>query len=440
MSSVSYITARDLFLSHHWTRYPAFDLEVFAGYRCGRIIEKNTGTVTLQSSDSENSKIKCIPRGWSSNGLREPQAAESAPPVDEVLLVGDWIGVRPNGDTVLFAPCLSSGVTAVQDGALLVRRMRQWRDFLETIRSFFRERNFLEMTTPTITTSPGTEPFLDPLSVTIETDGLLTEKFLITSPEFHLKKTLAAGATRIFEIAKCFRDREGGPHHRVEFHMLEWYRTFSSLKEIAEDVEALFNAVLLQGTSAPPREKLFSLKKVSVVELFREFVDFDLRSTTTREDLLLVSHRFDVRVVESDSFNDLFNKIFLEKIEGRLEEYGNGGPVLISGYPPSMAALARIGADGFADRFEVYWRGLEICNAFHELNDPSENRQRFEHDTIEKNELGKSAVPIDDELMRAFEAGVPPAGGIALGLERLFMAVHNFNNMAEVRPFLSRGT
>jgi lysyl-tRNA synthetase class 2 len=100
-----------------------------------------------------------------------------------------------------------------------------------------------------------------------------------------------------------------------------------------------------------------------------------------------------------------------------------------------MAALARIGDDGFADRFEVYWNGFELCNAFHELNDPIENRRRFDADNAAKLASARSPVPLDEELLRSFDLGIPPAGGIAMGLERLFMAVHKISDIAEVRPF-----
>lgn len=424
----NYITARDLFLGHHWTRYLAFDRLRFQGFTCGRVVSKDDGTVTLQTASAgllaERSK-KPISK-WASVSLKEPKAAESAPPVREVLVTGDWVGVNGDGEVILFAPCSQFGATAVESSEVFVNQAAGWSTFLSVIRDHFTRASFLEMTTPTLAMSPGTEPFLDPLSVSVESDGHLIERFLITSPEFHLKKALAAGLPRIFEIAKCFRDREGGPHHRIEFHMLEWYRAFASLDEIADDVA---NLIL---KFAPDTQ----LQRTTMSELFLKLTESPLEPTTTREDLARTAARLRIRFTDDDDFNDLFHRIFLDVIEPKLHDFADGQPLLISSYPPSMAALARIGSDGFADRFEVYWKGLEICNAFHELNDPAENRKRFENDRQIKERRGKDPVPMDDELLKCFDLGVPPAGGIAMGLERLFMALRDQSNIASVRPFL----
>ncbi len=425
MSSASYITARDLFLAHHWSRYTPFESDAFAGFKCGRIVVKDGNALVLRSTETN---VTVLLSAWSAVSLREPRAAESAPPVHEVLWVGDWVGVDDRGGTVLFAPCAQRGATAVQAAAEFETQAIAWSEFLASIRKFFVERRFTELTTATIARSPGTEPFLDPLIVATESNQIQIEQYLITSPEFNLKKALGAGLPRIFEIAKCFRNKEGGAHHRVEFHMLEWYRSFATLKEISYDIEALIRRLAPNAL----------LKKVAMRDLFREFAGFDLRPLSTRDEIAAAAIALGIRTVANDDFDDIFHRIFLEKIEPKIEQYGAGGPVLIFGYPPSMAALARIAPDGFADRFEVYWRGLEICNAFHELNDPSENRKRFEKDGLAKVRSGRAAVPIDDELMRTFDLGVPPAAGIALGLERLFMAVHELSDIAMVRPFLAQ--
>ncbi|CAN5478890.1 hypothetical protein BH10BDE1_BH10BDE1_24280 [soil metagenome] len=429
MSAANYRTSRDLFLSHHWKRYPAFLRSRDEGDSCGRIIAKDGTTIRIESGRID-SGVSLNVVSWSDVSLREPKAAESVPPVHEVLSIGDWVGVDPDGGVILFAVCgdrliTPSGTAVLQAAVEFQKRARDWADFLSRVRIFFHAREFLEVTTPSLAPSPGTEPFLDPLSVTVESDGEKFEKYLITSPEFHLKKALAAGLPRIFEIAKCFRNREGGPHHRVEFHMLEWYRSFASLDEIADDVAALVHHL-------SPKS---SIARVTMQELFRSQVACDLRPEMSRDELNLEAIRLGIRTMPDDEFNDIFHRIFLEKIEPRLDDFGHGGPLLISGYPPTMAALARIGEDGFADRFEVYWNGFELCNAFHELNDPVENRKRFEADERAKEQSGRKTVPIDEELLRAFDLGVPPAGGIALGLERLFMAIHGLKNIAVVTPF-----
>ncbi len=429
MSSANYKTSRDLFLTHHWLRYVSYDQARDEGFRCGRLIHKTDESIRLLIQDSPE-EVTVV--SWSKTSLREPRAAESAPSVHEVLAIGDWVGVNHLGEAILYAACgaymtTPNALTCLQSGEQIRSRAHAWADFLTRVRNFFESHSFLEMTTPSLAPSPGTEPFLDPLSVVIESDGLNLEKYLITSPEFHLKKALAAGLPRIFEIAKCYRNREGGPHHRVEFHMLEWYRSFASLHEISQDV------VNLIGFLSPETRMRFT----TMPELFKRQIDIELSPAMSRDELNHAAAFRGVRTTSDDSFNDIFHRIFLERIEPHLSEISSDEPLLISDYPPSMAALARIGSNGYADRFEVYWRGLEICNAFHELNDPVENRRRFESDNAEREYSGRKRVPLDEELLLCFDLGLPPAGGIALGLERLFMVIHDLSEISKVRPFLS---
>jgi lysyl-tRNA synthetase class 2 len=444
MTAANFISARDLFLSHHWKRYPPFEKQNQFGdrsYKCGRVVGRDREEFVIrEANSSERFEIRLRPEemNWHRSGLREPSALESAPPVHEVLRVGDWIGISQvagpasgsdfgriaaKNECILFSPCLRP--VAIQEADLLLDKTKSWGDFLNSVRQFFLQRDFSEATTPSLAVSPGTEPFLEPLAVDIEFSGETFRRYLVTSPEFHLKKILGAGQPRVFEIAKCFRNKEGGDHHRIEFFMLEWYRSFAALDEIAADVEAL-----IQKFS--PNQ---SLERKTMSELFREYVDFDLKADTGREDLVRVAARLGVRALREDTFDDLFHKIFLEKIELKLRERNSDGPVLITGYPPSQAALSRIGETGFAERFEVYWRGLELCNAFHELNDPAENKKRFDRDNFLKNQSGRPTVPLDEELMRTFDHGVPPAAGIALGLERLYMASFEVESIELVRPF-----
>ncbi len=434
MTAANFISARDLFLGHHWKRYPPFEPGIQFGdrpYRCGRIVGRDREEfVVREAKNSERFEIRLRPEemNWHHSGLREPSAVESAPPVHEVLRVGDWIGIsqsKRKNECVLYSPCLRP--VAIQEADLLTEKALRWGGFLASVRQYFTERDFVEATTPALAVSPGTEPFLDPLAVEIEFAGETFRRHLVTSPEFHLKKILGAGLPRVFEIAKCFRNKEGGEHHRIEFYMLEWYRSFASLEEIADDVEGL-----IQRFS--PNAKL---QRTTMAALFRESLGFDLRPSSDREQLYQLAKEQKIRALAEDSFDDLFHKIFLEKIEPSLLERNDGGPVLITDYPPSMAALSRLGENGFAQRFEVYWRGLELCNAFHELNDPAENKKRFDRDNFLKAQSGRLTVPLDEELMRAFDHGVPPAGGIALGLERLFMAAYEIDSIEFVRPFSS---
>jgi lysyl-tRNA synthetase class 2 len=322
-------------------------------------------------------------------------------------------------------------------------RSVQWARMLSEIRAFFDARDFIEMQTPTLVPSPGTEPFLDPFSTVWETASGRQTLFLPTSPEFHLKKLLATGWTRIFELKTCFRNGELGTHHQPEFMMLEWYRAFSSLERVADDVGELISWLAERLVTVPgysrvwPQGKKPQLVRTTMREVFfRAFKGFELRPDTTRDELLKVAADAEVRCGSTDTWDEVYFRLFLEKIENSLAELmQTDGPVLIHGYPPSQAALARIGADGFADRFEVYWRGFELANAFHELNDAVETLVRFNDDAAKKRDLSKSAVPLDQGLLNAVEFGLPPSGGIALGVDRLFMAFFGIKEITKTRPF-----
>lgn len=331
---------------------------------------------------------------------------------------------------LLLVPCRAKRSTAP---VFTVDRSKQWASFLNEVRTFFGTRGFIEARTPTLVPSPGTEPFLDPFKTEWELGSIRREYFLPTSPEFHLKKMLVRGWTRVFEFKTCFRNGEISEHHQPEFLMLEWYRAYSNLDAIADDVEELLNTLTkkFSGSIDVPR-----LKRTTMAELFaRSFNGFVLRPETSRDELVSLASGEGIEVDADDSWDDVFFRIFLERIE---RDLGKEGPLLVRGYPPSQAALSRIGADGFADRFEVYWQGLELANAFHELNDPAENEARFREDARKKVELGKEPVPVDEELIEALWQGMPPSGGIALGLDRFFMALFGISTIAASRAFPAR--
>jgi lysyl-tRNA synthetase class 2 len=210
--------------------------------------------------------------------------------------------------------------------------------------------------------------------------------------------------------------------------MLEWYRAYSNLDAIADDVDQLLQSIAQQFEL-----QVLPLKRTTIAQLFADaFPGFTLTPSTTRDELAKLASTHKIAVGPDDSFDDVFFRLFLEKIESKL---GHEGPLLVSHYPPSQAALSRIGAHGFAERFEVYWNGLELANAFHELNDPLENEKRFAQDAAAKASLGKPPVPRDENLVRALKKGMPPSGGIALGVDRLFMALFGISEIAETRAF-----
>lgn len=439
------MTDRERFLEYYWDRYPAarpewLDVEEFSKTEasavvCGRVRRAEGESWRLNSAGQEIA-FRLEPQVSWMLPLR-PGVNRDVPAVTSVLVDNDLIALKlarrgqewVASECALLAPALVAKPKRPRIG---VDRSKAWMEFLDCVRAFFKDRGFVEAWTPTLVPSPGTEPFLDAFETDVIFDGTKRGTFYLpTSPEFHLKKMLAAGWTKIFEIKTCFRNGEAGSHHQLEFQMLEWYRAYATLEAIADDVEGLLK--VLTRRFGRGSEQSVVLKRTTVAELFsRAFPGFELKPDTTREELAALAERTGVRILETDTWDEIFFRLFLEKVEPHLEV---DGPVLVRDYPPSQAALSRIGASGFADRFEVYWRGLEIANAFHELNDPDENVKRFMRDAEVKKALGKPSFPMDQELVESLRFGMPPSGGIALGLDRLFMALLEIGSIEETRAF-----
>ncbi|MES2856477.1 MAG: EF-P lysine aminoacylase EpmA [Bdellovibrionota bacterium] len=433
--------ARTRFLTEVWSKYPAaeagwLDVPDFNEAQkaeavvCGRL-SITDGSMKIFSAGSE------IEFSFQSSDLKwlSPQKSPDTPS-PELFTNGDILaldisrkGTKHTASGVLLLCPAPENESSPNRSAnrFGVQESMRWAAFTDAIRNHFTSKKFIEVLTPTLVPSPGTEPFLDPFRTIWELGSKKIELFLPTSPEFHLKKLLSRGWTKIFEMKSCFRNGEIGEHHQPEFTMLEWYRAYSNLDAIAKDVEEL-----LSDLAKRFRSSTVSVERTTMKKLFKEHLDFDLRPETSLEDLRALAAKSGIEISVDDTWNDVFFRVFLEKIERSL---GLNAPCIVSGYPPSQAALSRIGRDGFSERFEVYWRGLEIANAFHELNDPSENRKRFNEDAIQKAELGKPGVPIDEELMTDLQSGMPPSGGIALGVDRLFMALFEINEIGNTRAF-----
>lgn len=296
--------------------------------------------------------------------------------------------------------------------------------FLRRVREFFVARGFNEVATPTLVPCPGLEPSLEPFAAEISKGREKRTVYLPTSPEIHLKKALCAGWTDIFEMKNCFRKGEFSEHHENEFVMLEWYRSFADLEMIRSDLGELLKFL---GAEKTPRVTTFA-------SLFREILQFELTPRTTCEDLRELCTRQAIHFLEGDSFNDLFHRILIDHIE---PQFTAMGPLIVRDFPPSQAALARLTVDGWADRFEFYWNGLEIANAFNEVNDPEEQIRRWETEQAERRHLGTSELPQDPELIKALRRGMPFCGGIALGVERLYMAFAGVRDISELKLFSS---
>lgn len=298
------------------------------------------------------------------------------------------------------------------------------------VRTFFDEREYLEVETPRFVRCPDIEPTLSHLETTVTTlDGRCLSGALITSPEYALKKLVSPGLPRLFELARVFRNGEPlDGLHNTEFTMLEWYKLGASfqtgVEETKEFVDCVANAF---------RKDLGRWEFVTVEELFQKYCGVESLQNPTHELYQTALRAHDLDFCEDDTISDLFQRLFLNLVQPHVDALQN--PVIVAYYPRHEATLARINQDGFAERFEIYINGVEICNAYGELTDAVEQRSRFEAELKERERLGKTCFPIDEELLSALEKMQDPMFGIALGLDRLIMVMTSAKSLDDVILF-----
>lgn len=300
-------------------------------------------------------------------------------------------------------------------------------ELLKAIRNFFEARDFLDVMTPPVVENPGMETHIHPFEVYRTAKKQSTNYYLHTSPEFAMKELLALGFENIFNISYCFRDEPKAPHHRFQFLMLEWYRQNVHYTKIMDDVEELFEHSLghLQNKNIAidPRLKNINYQRVTVSELFQDILSFNLLenlSAPLLKQYIEKNHR-DIPLPvkgESLSFDDYFFLIFLNKIEPQLKKYPF---LLVSEFPYQLAALSTLKPEDsrVAERFEVYCSGVELCNAFNELTNSLEQKNRFTLQAKEKFELYGYHLNPPSNFYATMEFGLPRSSGIALGVERL---------------------
>lgn len=311
-------------------------------------------------------------------------------------------------------------------------RLQQRAAIVTAARGYFRDQDFLELETPVRVACPGLEPHLRAFP-----SG--ERHWLITSPELHLKRVLAAGAERIVEFARAFRDEERGPWHRAEFTMLEWYRSFAGLDAIQADCEALVTACAeaagLQTATIADCDLTPPFDRVTVRDALIDHTGLDLAILQQRDALNAAITKLGIQTATDDTWDDLFFRVWIDKVEPQL---GRRRPVFVQDYPASQAALARIRSEPWGDvaeRFELYACGIELANAFLELNDPDEQRARHEADRAERQSMGAPVYPLDERFLAALESGMPPAAGIALGLDRLIALLLGAQDLDEINAF-----
>ena len=311
--------------------------------------------------------------------------------------------------------------------ALLEARGR----IVRAVRGWFESEGFLEVSTPARVRSPGQEVHLDAIPAG-QSDG--DARWLITSPEYHLKRLVASGLPRIFEICKCWRAEENGPHHRTEFTMVEWYRANAPLELLAADCEALVG-VAFQAAGRDPIALGVGppFARTTVSALFARHAGFSLTGAETAAELRNAAEAAGVAVGAATEWDDVFYQTFLDRIEPELSK---SAPTFVFDWPAPLGALARPHPRDarVVERFELYAGGLELANAFGELTDPVEQRRRFEEETRIRAGRGKAVYPIDEALLAALPQ-VPPTAGIALGLDRLIMLATGAPDISEVQAF-----
>jgi len=310
----------------------------------------------------------------------------------------------------------------------------RWRaQLVARVRQFFLERNVLEVETPILSASATPDPALTSLTTTYTGPEFATGQnlYMQTSPEFAMKRLLAAGAGSIYQICKVFRDGESGRLHNPEFTMLEWYRVGMGYHELMTEVEALVRfAVGDQLTSG-------QAERITYATAFERSLGVNPHTATAREFAALARDHGvrppDALLKSQDTavWRDL---LLTHIVEPKL---GQNGMTFVIDFPASQASLSRVRPDQppVAERFELYCRGIELANGFHELTEVEEHRVRFERQNHTRVHNHQVAVPVDDHLLAALESGLPDCSGVALGLDRLVMIGAGLNDVSSALAF-----
>ena len=310
---------------------------------------------------------------------------------------------------------------------------KKWFVFLDLVHIAMQKSGLQRVETPTLTDCIGMEPDLDFFETYFYAPPSGSNKiskkklFLSPSPEMNMKRLLCQGWTDIYEIKKCFRNNEIGPLNSTEFSLLEWYRTKAGLECLIEDLSFLLNFLSQKmfTASLPP------FKQISMRELFQQHLGIELKPHSSKKDFKALLHKHAIPFDNAQDTADLFNLLFLNKIEPFLDPKT---PLIIYDYPPFQKAYARLNAKGWAMRFELFWRGMELANAFDEVRDFKEQKNRFRAERLKRKKQGKPVPPYPHKLLKNMkQKGFPPTAGIALGLDRLFLAFTGLKDIRQIR-------
>jgi lysyl-tRNA synthetase class 2 len=299
--------------------------------------------------------------------------------------------------------------------------------FIARIREFFSCKQVLEVETPALSAASVTDvnlhafvtEFNSPLSPHSQ------DLYLQTSPEYAMKRLLCAGSGAIFQISRAFRNEEAGRLHNPEFTLLEWYRPGFSHFELMDEIDELVQILLGCHTA----------ERMSYQQAFKLHLKFDPLDISLERLRELTAAEGFAEIAESERDADvLLQLLFSHIIEPQI---GQRRPCFVYNFPASQAALAKISKQDkrVAERFELYYKGIELANGFHELQDAEEQRQRFLADNFIREQKDLPAIPIDNNLLAALSSGLPDCAGVAIGIDRLFMLALGKSDIAEVLAF-----
>src|SRR3990167_7335209 len=296
---------------------------------------------------------------------------------------------------------------------------------LRKIRDFFHAKKVMEVETPLLCHTSVTDPFIASIPAHLKIDSHEKYYYLQTSPEYAMKRLLAAGYGDIYQITKAFRQEESGRYHNPEFTMLEWYRLDFNHHQLMDEMDELLQSIL--KTSKAERKTYAELFKF-YLKISPHQASIEALEKCAKENNIVIQNK----IMDQATWLQL---LFTHIIEPKL---GKDAPCFIYDFPASQAALSQIQYEKnppVASRFEVYFHGIELANGFHELQDENEQRKRFEKNLIQREQLGLPTLPIDEYFLAALSHGLPNCAGVALGMDRLMMLLTESNHIANTLSF-----
>ena len=300
--------------------------------------------------------------------------------------------------------------------------------FLRAIREFFYTRDVMEVDTPVLTHTAVTDPHIESLQTQVNSGRKPEQFYLNTSPEFYMKRLLAAGSGSIYQLGKVFRNDEQGMLHTPEFTMIEWYRVGFDHHALMNEVDQLMQFLLHTETA----------DRMRYLDVFEQFAQVNpFTATVSQLQACAKSNGIDLSSSGMEK-DDWLALILTHLIEPQL---GQDRPVFIYDFPASQAALARLHQQDTyitAERFELYYRGIELANGYHELSDSTEQRKRFEQDIQKRSDAGKPIYTCDETVLAALAAGLPDCAGVAAGVDRLFMLSEQLECIQQGQSFIFR--